>query len=120
MNSVLLLLQVMMSEFLGSFLLTLIPRYVLEHATLANNDPTKILRGGIISLVVLCTVLAGMDHSGSMFNPTLATLLVGGCVGYTTTQHVLVYWVTPVIGAAVGTVLYTSMAGAEVGDKKHE
>jgi len=97
---------VMFTELVGSMLLTIIPRYVLEHKTLANNDPKKIIRGAIIGMAVLAIVVAGMDHSGAMFNPTLATLLVGGCVGYTTIQHVLVYWMTPLVGAALGTALY--------------
>jgi len=98
--------MVMLTELVGSMLLTIIPRYVLEHKTLANNDPKKIIRGAIIGLTVLTIVMGGMDHSGAMFNPTLATLLVGGCVGYTTTQHILVYWMTPLVGAALGSALY--------------
>jgi len=98
--------MVMFTELVGSMLLTIIPRYVLEHKTLANNDPKKILRGAIIGLTVLTIVMGGMDHSGAMFNPTLATLLVGGCVGYTTTQHIMVYWMTPIVGAALGTTVY--------------
>merc|ERR550519_2471939 len=97
---------VMLTELVGSVLLSIIPRYVLEHKTLANNDPRKIIRGAIIGLAVLTIVMGGMDHSGAMFNPTLATLLVGGCVGYTTTQHILVYWITPIVGAALGTAVY--------------
>lgn len=108
--------MVILSEMVGSILLTIIPRYVLEHKTLANNDPNKVVRGAIIGLAVLIIVMAGMDQSGAMFNPTLATLLIGGCVGYTTTQHILVYWITPIIGAAIGTALYPVIAGT--GDKE--
>jgi len=109
---------VMLSELVGSILLSIIPRYVLEHKTLANNDPNKVIRGAIIGFAVLTIVMATMDHSGAMFNPTLATLLVGGCVGYTSTQHILVYWLTPIIGAAIGTALYPRIAGV-VDPKKH-
>ena len=108
----------MLSELVGSILLSIIPRYVLEHKTLSNNDPKKIVRGAIIGLAVLTIVMAGMDHSGAMYNPTLATLLVGGCVGYTSTQHILVYWLTPIIGAAIGTAIYPILAG-EVDPKKN-
>eukprot|EP00090_Calanus_glacialis_P005441 TRINITY_DN1420_c0_g1_i2.p1 TRINITY_DN1420_c0_g1~~TRINITY_DN1420_c0_g1_i2.p1 ORF type:complete len:264 (-),score=31.60 TRINITY_DN1420_c0_g1_i2:96-887(-) len=103
--------MVMLSELVGSILLSIIPRYVLEHKTLANNDPNKVIRGAIIGFAVLTIVMASMDHSGAMFNPTLATLLVGGCVGYTSTQHILVYWLTPIIGAAIGTALYPRITG---------
>jgi hypothetical protein len=108
---------VMLTELVGSVLLSIIPRYVLEHKTLANNDPRKIIRGAIIGLTVLTIVLGGMDQSGAMFNPTLATLLVGGCVGYTTTQHILVYWLTPIVGAALGTALYPWVVREDVTEK---
>jgi len=108
---------VIFTELIGSILLSIIPRYVLEHKTLANNDPNKVIRGAIIGVAVLIIVLAGMDHSGAMFNPTLATLLVGGCNGFSNLQHFVVYWVTPVIGAAIGTSLY-SMAETLVDNEK--
>ena len=110
-------IQVILTELIGSILLSIIPRYVLEHKTLANNDPNKVIRGAIIGVAVLIIVLAGMDHSGAMFNPTLATLLVGGCNGFTNLQHFVVYWVTPVIGAAIGTSVY-SMAEMVVHKEK--
>merc|ERR1719228_2312939 len=50
-----------------------------------------------------------MNISGAMYNPTLASLLVGGCKGFSTGQHLLVYWVTPLIGAALGSSLYYSV-----------
>jgi len=109
---------VMLTELVGSMLLTIIPRYVLEHKTLANNDPRKIIRGAIIGMAVLAIVMGGMDQSGAMFNPTLATLLVGGCVGYTTTQHILVYWLTPILGAATGTALYPWVVREDVDEKE--
>jgi len=112
--------MVMLSEMVGSILLSIIPRYVLEHKTLANNDPNKIIRGAIIGLAVLVIVMGSMDQSGAMFNPTLATLLVGGCVGYTTTQHILVYWLTPILGAAIGTALYPMVAGLQINEKKNK
>jgi len=90
----------------------------MEHKTLANNDSKKLIRGAIIGFTVLTTVLGGMDHSGAMFNPTLATLLVGGCVGYTNIQHILVYWLTPIIGAAIGNILYPLIAGPVDSKKK--
>jgi len=110
--------MVMFTELVGSILLSIIPRYVMEHKTLANNDPNKIIRGAIIALAVLTIVLGAMNHSGAMFNPTLAALLIGGCVGYTNTQHILVYWLTPIVGAAIGTALYPRIAGEDNKEKK--
>ena len=39
--------------------------------------------------------------SGGMFNPMLATVLLGGCKGNTTIEHIAIYW----IGASVGAIL---------------
>ena len=36
-----------------------------------------------------------------MFNPMLATVLLGGCKGNTTLEHITIYW----IGASVGAIL---------------
>jgi len=97
--------KVLFCEFLGSLLLTFLPRYILEHETLANNDPSKMFRGYLVGVTVLTVVTLGMDTSGAMFNPTLATLLVGGCHGYSWLQHFLIYWLTPLLGAYIAGVL---------------
>ena len=36
-----------------------------------------------------------------MFNPMLATVLLGGCKGNSTVEHVTIYW----IGASLGAIL---------------
>lgn len=100
------LYQVILCELVGTLLLTVIPRYIMEHETLANNDPNKLYRAAIISCVVLTVITAGMNISGAMYNPTMATLLIGGCEGYTWSQHLLIYWITPILGALLGTVTY--------------
>ena len=56
-------------------------------------------------LLVLFVVWLGMDISGAMYNPTLASLLVGGCRGHSLSDHVLVYWVPPVAAAFSGEYL---------------
>jgi len=96
---------IVLTELLGTFVLNIIPPLILENQTLANNDSSKILRAGLVGATVVTTVITGMNTSGSMFNPTLASLLVGGCSGLTHTQHFLVYWVTPLIGAILGSSL---------------
>ena len=61
-------------------------------------------------------VWLGMDISGAMYNPTLASLLLAGCRGHSLTEHVLVYWVPPVAAAFSGEYLCAkveSRAGAE-------
>jgi len=96
---------IVLSELLGTFVLNIIPPLILENQTLANNDSSKLLRAGLVGVTVVTTVMTGMNTSGSMFNPTLASLLVGGCSGLSHGQHFLVYWVTPLIGAVLGSAL---------------
>jgi len=93
--------KVLLCELAGSILLTYLPRYLLEHETLTNNDPSKVYRGLLVGVTVLIVVTFGMDTSGAMFNPTLATILIGGCAGYSWWQHLLIYWLTPVLGAII-------------------
>ena len=99
-------LHVISMEFTGTLLLTLLPRMVVTNTFLANNDSNKVIRGAIIAFIVLTVVVFGMEISGSMFNPTLAALLVGGCKGFSHLQHLAFYWVVPVLGATAGTFLY--------------
>jgi len=97
------LYKVLLCELVGSFLLSLLPRYLIEHETLANNDPTKVYRGTLVGFTVLTVVSLGMNTSGAMYNPTLATLLLGGCKGYSWLQHFFIYWLTPLFGALMAT-----------------
>ena len=99
-------LNVVMMEYSGSLLLTLLPRMVINNTFLSNNDSNKVFRGVIIGFIVLAVGVFGMEISGSMFNPTLAALLVGGCEGYSLLHHLAFYWLVPVLGSLSGNVLY--------------
>jgi len=112
------LYQVVLCELVGTLLLTLVPRLILESPVLANNDSSKLVRASLVSWVVLATVMLGMNTSGAMFNPTLAAVLVGGCKGFTTSQHLLVYWVVPLIGAAMGTGIHYRLTRPAIELKK--
>lgn len=100
------LYQVVLAELVGTMVLCLLPPLILENKTLANNDSSRVIRGALVGCTVLGTVLAGMNTSGAMYNPSLASLLVGGCKGFTTAQHVGIYWVTPLVGASLGSFLH--------------
>lgn len=94
------LLAAMVTEYLGTLVLMVVPRlYILNNPKLVNNDSNMIMRGVITGVLILMVVLLGMDVSGAMYNPTLAAVLVGGCHGYSTMEHVLVYWIPPVAAA---------------------
>jgi len=112
--------QVILMEFIGTFFLNLLPPLILENQTLANNDSSKLLRAGLVAVTVTSTVIAGMNTSGSMYNPTLASLLVGGCHGFSHAQHILVYWVTPLIGAVLGSSFHYRITRPASSQKKIE
>jgi len=113
-----LMYQVMLVELVGTFLLCLLPPLILENSTLANNDSSRLMRAGLVGAVVVGVVVSGMETSGAMYNPTLASLLVGGCKGFSTGQHLLVYWVTPLVGAALGSSAHQLLTRPEVSVQK--
>jgi len=102
--------HLVVTEFVGCMSLTLISAKLFENVTLVNNDPTRFIRGAIMGGLVVFTVVLGMDVSGAMYNPTLATLLLGGCSGQTPLEHLLVYWISPTAGAWVGESLHKMAA----------
>jgi len=112
------LLQVMACELVGTFLLCLLPSIIIENQTLANNDSSRVWRGVLVAGTVLTVVTGGMETSGAMYNPTLASLLVGGCKGFSTGQHLLVYWITPLVGAACASVLQQYITRPSVSTQK--
>jgi len=87
------------TEFIGSLGLSLFSMILNRNQFLINNDPNHFIRGVLTSLAVVLVVLLGMDISGAMYNPTLATLLLGGCKGQGSVDHILVYWLAPTLGA---------------------
>jgi hypothetical protein len=42
--------------------------------------------------------ITGMLYTGCYFNPVLASTIQFGCEGITLKDHVLVYWLGPIIG----------------------
>lgn len=91
-------LTLLLTEYIGSLVLSMVSVQIFNHPGLVNNDPKRYIRGCLMGCAVVLAVVLGMDVSGAMYNPTLATLLLGGCAGQTTSEHILVYWVAPVGG----------------------
>ena len=60
----------------------------------------------LIPGIVVLVVSLAMELSGGMFNPMLASVLIGGCNGHSTIQHVMVYWVASTLGAVLADVMY--------------
>jgi len=63
---------------------------------------------------VLCAVITqiGLAHTGMYFNPILATTVTYGCAGLDTGEHLLIYWLGPIVGQIAGTRLYERFAAA--------
>ncbi|KAK9702153.1 hypothetical protein QE152_g30130 [Popillia japonica] len=59
-------------------------------------------------------VVAAFNYSGGYFNPALATALKYGCQGSTIPEHMLVYWLGPMIGAIFSVFLFNSKAAQNV------
>jgi len=96
------ILILMFTECIGSAFLEFTIIKVMTNVKLINNDPDRYIRGVLVGGLVTGTVVLFMDISGSMMNPTLATLLLGGCTGQSTGEHLAVYWFSPVLGAWAG------------------
>ena len=118
--------QSFLSEAIGSFVLGIGPRLVGDSPTLANNDP--IYSAVAISIMVTVAVVIAIPISGGMFNPMLASVLLGGCEGHTTLEHILIYYVGATVGAVaafkvypmVEKAVYGSAAPAQSPEKKEK
>ena len=77
---------------------------VADNPTLANNDPKY---STIINAIFVCFAIhSALMYSGGVYNPMLATVLLGGCKGHDWTDHFLIYWIGSTAGALFGAFLY--------------
>ena len=94
-----------LSEFLGVFVLDVIINVgIVNNPFFQNRSP--IISSSIIPGVVVLIVTMAMNISGGMFNPMLATVLVGGCNGHSTIEHILIYWIASTMGAVLADLAY--------------
>jgi len=93
--------QILWSELFGTLVLSILIPKISNNAKLTNNDHKFHYRACLISASIVLVVIAGMDISGGMYNPTLATLLLGGCTGLSWFEHITVYWAGPVMGSCL-------------------
>lgn len=59
----------------------------------------------INSLTTVILVLAALTTTGGYFNPIMASSLMLGCAGSSTTEHFLVYWIGALMGGFIGRYL---------------
>jgi len=108
----------MLSEFLGVFLLDVIIKIgVVDNPFFQKRS--LFLISAIIPGIVLLGVSLAMEISGGMFNPMLASVLIGGCNGHSTIQHVMVYWVASTLGAVLADVMYPKIHHSIYGKSYH-
>ncbi|XP_022099881.1 aquaporin-11-like [Acanthaster planci] len=63
-------------------------------------------------------VVSGLEWTGMMFNPALATALTYNCKGHQLYEHIIVYWMGPFIGTILSIlVFYYIMEEYEQGQK---
>ena len=55
--------------------------------------------------------MPGLHISGSYFNPILASAVQAGCEGVVVYEHILCYWVAPIVGAVLGAILFRRLFG---------
>ena len=82
-------------------------QFVVDNPTLANNDPMYSV--GILATIILGAIHACLNYSGGLFNPMLATVLFGGCLGHTHMEHFIIYWIGSTLGAVIGHFIYPSL-----------
>ncbi|XP_033639643.1 aquaporin-11-like [Asterias rubens] len=58
------------------------------------------------SFTSVVVVISGLDWTGMMFNPALATALTYNCKGHHLYEHVVVYWLGPFIGTIMSIVVF--------------
>jgi len=102
--------QLVLVELIGTLVLTILLRLIAENEKLANNDPTFFYRAGIMASTVVTVVIAAIDITGGMYNPTLATTLLGKCLGHNPLDHLAIYWAGPAVGTWAGEKIYPIVA----------
>lgn len=112
--------QLMLVELVGTLVLTILLRLIAENERLANNDPKFYYRAGIMASTVVTVVIAAIDITGGMYNPTLAWTLLGKCRGHEVLDHLVIYWLGPVAGTWIGEKMYPIVANLGNSSKTKE
>jgi glycerol uptake facilitator-like aquaporin len=60
----------------------------------------------LICLLCLYFPHEGLEWTGMMFNPALATALTYNCKGHQLYEHIIVYWMGPFIGTILSIVVF--------------
>lgn len=78
--------------------ITCISRFVAMRSVYWTDNVST----AINSLTTVILVLAALTTTGGYFNPIMASALMLGCAGSTTTEHFTVYWAGALMGGFIG------------------
>ena len=97
-----------LSEFLGVFILDVTIKLGVVHNQFFQKR-SRVISAAIIPGIVVLGVSLAMNLSGGMFNPMLATVLLGGCDGQSLLEHVGIYWIASTFGAILGDLMVSKI-----------
>jgi glycerol uptake facilitator-like aquaporin len=97
------------AEAVGTFVMGVGGRLISENPTLSNNDP--LLGAAFNAALVVAVIASALDVSGGLFNPMLASVLIGTCDGHSVWQHLAVYWGGGMTGSIAVHFLYPTVHG---------
>jgi aquaporin Z len=97
-------LEAVIVEVLFTFALALVVLNVATHPKVANNS----FYGLAIGFTVMAGAASGGPISGGAFNPAVGTgpILIDAMVGGGSAGNLWIYWVGPLIGGALASVVY--------------
>lgn len=97
-----------LNGFLIEFICCLICRLaeLIGHKLLERNSSSQRMVSLVCSFLCSILVVFALELSGGYFNPVLAASLEYGCKGIHVYQHVLVFWLGPLLGHVVARALF--------------
>ena len=64
------------------------------------------------------TPITGLEWTGMMFNPALATALTYNCKGHHVYEHIVVYWLGPFLGTVFSILVFRYIMEEHVDGQK--
>ena len=113
MNST--LYEGMVAEFTATILFSIYSNSLRNLSLISTGKRSAYFDAFVTSFIVI----VGMDYTGMMFNPALATALTFNCKGHSVSEHILVYWFAPFL-ATVVSCIYFNYQKKQTKEKKAE
>ncbi|XP_075259500.1 putative aquaporin-12A [Convolutriloba macropyga] len=94
----------MVAEFTATILFSIYSNSLRNSSLISSGKRSAYFDSFVTSVIVI----VGMDYTGMMFNPALATTLTFNCKGHPMSEHVMVYWVAPFIATLLSCAFFNS------------